>query len=423
MSIEAFKRFCNREKPLYIYGAGGYGRVVKAFLEENNVKVSGFVVTDKGGASQRVMGIPILELGEISGDVSFVVGVGKNYADEITQRLSMANIEDYFLLSENLIDTIQQNTHYLTKNPIEKNFVNILLYHRVGSRESDPWNLKVTPKHFEEHIRHIAENYKVLRFEDDWAEIKEPSVVVTFDDGYLDNYEEALPILEKYHIPATMFICTGCIDTENLFWWDYLYRIFTVIKDFPKFITVDGEEIKLYNVDKEDKNELLYQVWSALKQSLPSKRDAILQKLAEGLNKEVYRAGSDRMITGEELKKLSNSPLITIGAHTVTHSRLAIESPEMQKWEFSESKRRIEEIIGDKVRVMSYPFGVRKDIAKVTPNIAKECGYEKAAVNWTGAVGNETNAFLLPRNTQRDCDGDEFARRLRGLWYMYSSEQ
>lgn len=423
MSMEAFKEFCHRKNPLYIYGAGGYGRAVKAFLEESGIEVSGFVVTDKSGVSPKVMGIPVLELQEIRGEGSFIIGVGKNYAGEIIQRLCSENMKDYFLLSDSLMEMIQRNTHYSTSRPIEKNFVNILLYHRVAPRTWDPWNLKVTPKHFEEHMRYIADHYPVLRFEEDWSEVEEPSVVVTFDDGYLDNYTIALPILEKYRIPATIFVSTGSMGTEDLLWWDCLDRLVMAREDVPASVTVNGEAFALYGERRDGNGTLLHEVWKVLKQSLPSQRDAVLQELKRGLGEDVYRSASDRVVTGEELKRLADSPWITIGGHTVTHSMLSVESEEMQKWEFAESKHRIEEIIGDAVDVMSYPFGARRDIAEITPEIAKECGYKKAAVNWRGIAGGDTDPFLLPRNTQSDCGAEEFAQRLRGIWYMYADEQ
>src|SRR5689334_4536799 len=72
----------------------------------------------------------------------------------------------------------------------------ILLYHRVTTLPADPQLLAVSPDNFRAHLKFLKENFPVVRFEDDWSEVKKPAVAITFDDGYADNALEALPILE-----------------------------------------------------------------------------------------------------------------------------------------------------------------------------------------------------------------------------------
>lgn len=83
------------------------------------------------------------------------------------------------------------------------NYINVLLYHRVCNLNFDPWKLAITPEEFDNHMRYIKDNYNIMRFEDDWSNINEKTIVVTFDDGYADNFYNAVPILKKYDIPAT----------------------------------------------------------------------------------------------------------------------------------------------------------------------------------------------------------------------------
>jgi peptidoglycan/xylan/chitin deacetylase (PgdA/CDA1 family) len=101
----------------------------------------------------------------------------------------------------------------------------ILIYHRVTTLPLDPQMLAVTPANFRAQMRYLKDNFQVLRFEDNWSKVTEPSVVVTFDDGYADNALEALPILEEVGVPGTFFIITGKIDTRQEFWSDELERI------------------------------------------------------------------------------------------------------------------------------------------------------------------------------------------------------
>ena len=121
------------------------------------------------------------------------------------------------------------------------------MYHRIIDSENNFWKLNVSPKTFEQHIRYISENYKVLRLEEEWRDtvkVDQKYVVITFDDGYVDNYRFALPILEKYHVPATIFVSTDLIDTNEMYWWDELEKIFIVDKYIGEF-TFDGVLYKI----------------------------------------------------------------------------------------------------------------------------------------------------------------------------------
>ena len=75
--------------------------------------------------------------------------------------------------------------------------VNILYYHRINDMQNDRHLLSVPPENFEQQIKFLKHNYNILRFEEDWSTIDRDSVVITFDDGYMDNLTEALPVLEN----------------------------------------------------------------------------------------------------------------------------------------------------------------------------------------------------------------------------------
>ncbi|HET9531812.1 MAG TPA: polysaccharide deacetylase family protein, partial [Blastocatellia bacterium] len=106
----------------------------------------------------------------------------------------------------------------------------ILMYHRVAEVRSDPWSLCVTPQHFAEHMEILRRHARPISLRELTGALREGSVprrsvVVTFDDGYLDNLKNARPLLERYDIPATFFIATGYLGGEREFWWDELERM------------------------------------------------------------------------------------------------------------------------------------------------------------------------------------------------------
>ena len=103
----------------------------------------------------------------------------------------------------------------------------ILSYHQVAEPGLDPWGLCVSPRHFDEHLDVVRRLGRPTRLSHMTERMKDGkpikgSVAITFDDGYLDNYENARPLLEKHSIPATIFVVSGSIDSQRDFWWDTL---------------------------------------------------------------------------------------------------------------------------------------------------------------------------------------------------------
>src|SRR5262249_11986659 len=106
----------------------------------------------------------------------------------------------------------------------------ILMYHRVTELPNDPYLLAVTPEHFAEQMEEIRRYCVPMRLEELVDELEDGNipnrgVVVTFDDGYADNLYQAKPLLERYEIPATVFVTAGQVGSRREFWWDELDRL------------------------------------------------------------------------------------------------------------------------------------------------------------------------------------------------------
>jgi len=124
----------------------------------------------------------------------------------------------------------------------------ILLYHRVADLNTDPWQLCVSPRNFEQQMQLLSESFSPVSLHDLLAflETKNQSrspVVVTFDDGYADNLHQAVPMLEQFEIPATFFLTTGWLRRPREFWWDELDRLLLQPGSLPETVclTADGK--------------------------------------------------------------------------------------------------------------------------------------------------------------------------------------
>lgn len=282
----------------------------------------------------------------------------------------------------------------------------------------DTWRLAITPEVFEEHIKFLKENYDILRLEDAWESSRNRSVVITFDDGYADNFLYALPILEKYKVPATIFVSTGNIGTANEFWWDELERIICCNPRLPEDIRYAGQNFHVATVAEREK--ACYAIHPILKKMLPADREKVLHDMSVEWDASKEGRPENRSLTKEELKEMSSSPYITIGGHTVTHSSLAFESENLQKYEIEKSKVDIEKIIGKKIDVFSHPFGQKEDFTARTIEIAKSCGYKKIAAAYGGVTGANGDDFYIPRNgIASGTSLAELKKHVRGLWCIY----
>src|SRR5438046_453919 len=99
----------------------------------------------------------------------------------------------------------------------------VLMYHRVGAPELDPWRLSVSPEHFAQHMALLRRSYQPMPLRElvrapRHNRIPPGAIAVTFDDGYADVLEQATPVLQRFEIPATAFIVSGYVGAQKGYW-------------------------------------------------------------------------------------------------------------------------------------------------------------------------------------------------------------
>ncbi len=395
--IEKLICYCKKHKSIMCYGAGHYGRIVRAFLYEKGVDIDGFIVSTAVEPGKTVLEAPVQSIDSISNKtegLGVVVSVAEVHRRELLRNLEERQIFDYFCVSDSLIPILESKKIYNRKYNTDNN-VTVFCFHRVANNPLDTWKITETTQLFERQLLYLKENYEILRSEEEWnLEAKKRAAVITFDDGYEDAYSNVLPLLEKYKIPATFFICTGNIGTNNEFWWDELERIIFFADSRKKVLDAFGKQMNIET--SKGKEEACYYIHGCIKQMNYKERAKYLARLSEELRSEGTREYCHSLNEGQ-LKLLSQSQYVTIGGHTVTHSCLAFETEEEQKWEILSSKRRIEEIIGKTIDVFSYPFGQRDDFTKKTVEIAVGCGFKRIFAAYSGVANERTPNGYIPR--------------------------
>ena len=124
----------------------------------------------------------------------------------------------------------------------------IFVYHKVQPAFSRGEYLGIPGQIFDRHIRFIKDNFKVISLEDGLDVIyknnsKNIYAAINFDDGYMDNYYNAYPVLQKYKIPATIFLTTDIMGVSHTFWWDRLFNLVYSMKTDYMDIEIDSNRL------------------------------------------------------------------------------------------------------------------------------------------------------------------------------------
>jgi peptidoglycan/xylan/chitin deacetylase (PgdA/CDA1 family) len=294
----------------------------------------------------------------------------------------------------------------------------VLLYHRVTTLASDPEMLAVTADNFRAQIRHLKENHHLVRFEEDWTKSPKPAVAITFDDGYADNALEALPILEEVGVPATFFVSTGTIGTTEEFWWHELERIILEKQGLPTSFTLEDDRYgrSWPTGTLRERQDFYHGIVRLMTDADAEHRNNRLVQLRRWAQTEEETSDTHRAMSVEELQLLAASRWVTIGAHTVSHTRLSCLSREAQREEVSASKRQLEAWLGREISTFSYPFGRRSDYTQQSIALCREAEFIKAAANFPGQAHRWCDPFQIPRHLVRNWPVDVFANKLGGFW-------
>lgn len=299
----------------------------------------------------------------------------------------------------------------------------VLLYHRVVDLATDPQLLAVSPKNFDKQLNILKSKYNLLtisEFENlitTNKKIPNKSVVITFDDGYADNFTEALPILEKHKAQAIFYISTGNIETNKEFWWDELERLLLLSSNILNsfIVTTKHNTFNLVNNDLNNNLNIYDQLLPILRSVTVPERNNVFLELRSLMNNKEPRI-SHRSMNEFELEKFSQSSNVTIGAHTQNHPSLAALSENEQLYEIESSKSYLENLTGKKIEHFSYPFGTIKDYNNITESICKKLEFKYVAANYPALVNGKTSNYNFPRFLVRNWDENEFEKELTGFF-------
>lgn len=302
------------------------------------------------------------------------------------------------------------------RRKLTKSQVAILMYHRVSPKQ-DNWSFEpINPQSFERQMQYFCRSCEILSLDklaqyiQQGKSLPEKAVVITFDDGYKDNYLYAYPILKKYHVPATIFLATGHIGTSKLFWWDKVSYAIQHTRVEELGLNELGSHSLRSELDKSRVNSI---VTERLKKSSDGEKNLLIEKLLQISGVDISAdLGKELILSWDEVKEMSNGG-IAFGAHSVSHPVLVNMPLEQAKWEIIQSKKDVEEKLAQPVTAFSYPNG---DFNAELVNFIKESGFTCAvAVSPCKLITSRDNLYQLSRIAAME-DFNKFKVMFCGLW-------
>lgn len=293
----------------------------------------------------------------------------------------------------------------------------IVMYHGIipDDTDLDCWWL-IKRKRFTDQISYLADNFNIISIDEAIGLncLPENPCVITFDDGYKSVLTHAYPVLSKMGIPFTVYVTTGPVEKRSLLWPDNVYT-YLYSKNIDEIdLSIPGFDNSF--LSSQSKTDYINGSLKVLKQMEYNEKNTFIDKFIKKqyISAERWQSVNSpfEMLAIDDIKKLANDPLVTIGAHTVNHEILTRMPLPAAAKEIENSHKALENWTGKKISHFAYPDGqYNKQLAK----LVKELGFKSAVrigllINWN------INKYELCRIGTGSGDDDyEFRAMVNGI--------
>jgi peptidoglycan/xylan/chitin deacetylase (PgdA/CDA1 family) len=303
----------------------------------------------------------------------------------------------------------------------------VLIFHRVLPEPDPLFPDEMHARRFDEMCGWLAAWFNVLPLDQavqrmQVGTLPARAACITFDDGYADNYSVAMPILQRHGLTATFFIATGFLDGGRM-WNDTVIETVRQCDDLS-ILVADG----LPRFARKDESAVIA---SEARQSMPptiADKQAAIATLIKHIK---YRPVSERISLTEEIARLAKVQLpqnlmmtssevkamrqagMLIGAHSVSHPILAKLTDEQAREEIGDSKRFLEQLLGERITVFAYPNGKPgEDYSPQSVEVVRSLGFDAAVSTQWGSSRMDDDPLQIKRFTPWDRTRLRFALRI-----------
>lgn len=273
----------------------------------------------------------------------------------------------------------------------------ILNYHRASSGD------------LRRHMHYLHRHYRMLHLDEALEELfasdvkkqrndRRTPLVLTFDDGYHDNYSQAFVLAQELQVPISIFLIPGYLESGDYFWWGEGRRL--VRRAQVDEVTLEDHT---YHLSQEQERIQLTHLIDARLRHAGSvvERETFLCMVRELLavpTTVVLEEEGDRPLTWEEVREMEESGWVSFGAHTMHHPVLAYLKDEAEvKREVRECRTVLEQKLNRNIRVFAYPIGRTEHIGNRVVEAVRNSGYDWAVTTVHGVNTAQSDPYLLGR--------------------------
>lgn len=303
----------------------------------------------------------------------------------------------------------------------ERAHLSILIFHRVLPEPDPLFPGEIDARRFDAICGWLAAWFNVIDLHIAVQRLRAGTLptraaAITFDDGYADNHDIALPILARHGLTATFFIASGFIGGGRMFNDSVIEAVRRAPRSTLDLRGLNIEGLGMHDLqDDAGRRNTIEAILNAIKYLPPRERDAMTLEIAS-------RAGGaslpdDLMLRPEQVIALRRAGM-QIGAHTLTHPILARLDDAAARAEITAGRQWLEDLLGEPVTLFAYPNGKPgTDYSQASVAAARDAGFDAAFTTVWGAAGRASDPYQLPRFTPWDRSKLRFGARLAGnLW-------
>ena len=293
-----------------------------------------------------------------------------------------------------------------------KGRLSVLIFHRVLPEPDPLFPEEICARHFDELCGWVASWFNVLPLDQAAKHLKAGTLparaaCITFDDGYADNHHVAMPILQRHGLTATFFIATGFLDGGRM-WNDTI--IVTVRACQAPVLDVSALGLGRHALSTVPARQAaIAALIGQIKYRPVAERITLTENIARIANVQLPQ---NLMMTSTEVKAMRQAGM-QIGAHTVSHPILAKLTDEQARQEIGDSKRFLEQLLGEPVAVFAYPNGKPgEDYLPQSVEVVRSLGFDAAVSTQWGASRMGDDPLQIKRFTPWDRTRLRFGLRL-----------
>ncbi len=278
--------------------------------------------------------------------------------------------------------------------------LSVLIFHRVLASRDPLFPSEMDAPRFDRLMSLVARSFNVLRLGEALAahaagQLPSRALAITFDDGYADNAEIAVPILERHGLRATFFVATGFLDGGRMF-NDTIIECLRATRSATLDLAEWGQG-KVSLSTREERRRSIDALLGEFKYMTPSEREPALRRLLDLAGHPSLP--NDLMMRSSQVQQLQRAGM-EIGAHTVSHPILRTLPDSEAESEMAAGRRRLQDLTGAAVDLFAYPNGrPGRDYDERHVAMAKKLGFRAAVSTVSGVVDARSDRFELPRFT------------------------